>query len=195
MQDQPGIGRHRARRGHDDRIALELGQVAAERLRRVGDTESDRDEGVAVDGSGAPGAIEDRAAAKLRQHGVDVVSGHWQHGDGDITCQFGKGPAHPDRHHQAEGRVIDHADDHLHAGGHHLLDEERRRPDSSLGQAAAHLVDRRLDAIWRQSQAHGAHIALVHDPGPVGLEHQRRGPVARLHGTGYRVPLSRPATP
>ena len=134
----------------------------------------------------APSRID--AAAKLRQHGVDVVSGHRQHGDGDIARQLGEGPAHADRHHQAERRVIDHADDHLHAGGHHLLDEERRRRDSSVGQPVAHLVDRRLDTIRRQSEADGAHIALVHDPGAVGLEHQRRSPVARLHGTGYRNP-------
>jgi DNA helicase II / ATP-dependent DNA helicase PcrA len=121
---------------------------------------------------------------QLAQHVAGLRGGHRQRPGGHVGHQLHQGPAGTDGEHRAEGGVVRHADEDLHAaGGDHLGHQHPVHAGvwAGAGHVGAQPLVRLGRGPGRDVEPYATHIGLVHDVGGDDLERDR---VAEVGGGG-----------
>ena len=163
----PCVHREHAVGAGDDRVEVELGH-----LRQVvgepGDAQQRAAERPEVGGGLAPVAEQQGRGADLVDEIVGVGVGQRREAGGMVAEHLRGDAAEAEHHQRPEHRFLHHPDDGLDTTGDHGLDENPGQtvaePSFQPPQGAAH--------VGRAAQAEldRAGVALVHQPGHVGLE-------------------------
>ena len=122
-QDDQRVGGHGLAAVDEQRVDVDLGDLAGGRRPSGATASMIGDELRAVHGRLAAERAEQRLAADQVGEFRDIALGAGGDGEDDVAEHLGHGAAEAEGHHGAEGGVALHADHELAVAGDHLLDE------------------------------------------------------------------------
>ena len=148
MEDETGVGGHRAVGPGDHRVALEFGERAAEAVDDAAfprDREQEVDERAPVDGRVPAQPAEDGRAEEAVEHRLGCRAVDRAQARGHGVEELGQHAAEAEDDHRPEGLAPHHPDDELDGALDLVLDEEARGLDAVVVECRHHLGPRAVD--------------------------------------------------